>query len=78
VLAGHFTEVGVRLDKALESYNKASAMFESRVLVSARRFRDLKVTPEDAEITTLDPVARQARLLQPSLLPPAPPEEDAR
>jgi DNA recombination protein RmuC len=69
-LAGHFNEVGVRLDKALESYNRASATFESRVLVSARRFRDLKVTPEDAELSTLEPIAREARLLQPSLLPP--------
>jgi DNA recombination protein RmuC len=74
-LANHWNEVGMRLDKALESYNKAGGTFESRVLVSARRFRDLKVTPEDAEISTLEPIAREARLLQPSLLPPAPPDE---
>jgi DNA recombination protein RmuC len=77
-LASHWNEVGVRLDKALESYNKAGGTFESRVLVSARRFRDLKVTPEDAEISTLEPIAREARLLQPSLLPPAPPDEGER
>ena len=75
VLASHWSEVGVRLDKALESYNKSVGTFESRVLVSARKFRDLKVTPEDAEITALEPIAREARMLQPSLLPPAPPEE---
>jgi DNA recombination protein RmuC len=76
-LAGHWSEVGVRLDKALESYNKAVGTFESRVLVSARKFRDLKVTPEDVEIAALEPLAREARMIQPSLLPPAQPEAEA-
>ncbi len=77
-LAGHWNEVGVRLDKAVESYNKAIGTFESRVLVSARKFRDLKVTPEEVEIAALEPLAREARMVQPSLLPPAPPEAEAQ
>jgi DNA recombination protein RmuC len=77
-LAGHWNEVGVRLDKAVESYNKAIGTFESRVLVSARKFRDLKVTPEEVEIAALEPLAREARMIQPSLLPPAPPEAEAQ
>jgi DNA recombination protein RmuC len=64
----------VRLDKAVESYNKAVGTLESRVLVSARKFRDLSVAPEDVEIAALEPLAREARMLQPSLLPPSPPE----
>ena len=74
-LAGHWNEVGIRLDKAVESYNRSVGTFESRVLVSARRFRDLSVAPEDLEIAALEPLAREARMLQPSLLPPAPPDE---
>lgn len=43
-MTAHLAEVGARLDKAVESYNKAIGSFESRVLVSARRFHDLEAT----------------------------------
>jgi DNA recombination protein RmuC len=74
-LASHWSEVGGRLDKAVEAYNRSVATLESRVLVSARRFRDLKVSPEDMEIEALAPVEHETRALQaPELLVP-PPEE---
>lgn len=69
VLAGHWGDVGNRLDKAVEAYNKSVATLESRVLVSARKLRDLKAAPEDTEITAIEPVERTARALQaPNLL----------
>lgn len=43
-LASHWAEVG-RPDKAVEAYNKSAATLESRVLVSARRLRDLTAAP---------------------------------
>lgn len=47
---------------------------ESRVLVSARRLRDLKAGAEDVEIETIEPVERTARALQEvELLPGADP-----
>jgi len=64
VLAGHWTDVGGRLDKAVEAYNKSVATLESRVLVSARRLRDLKAAPEDTEIEAIEPVERTTRVLQ--------------
>ena len=69
VLAGHWGEVGSRLDKAVEAYNKSVAALESRVLVSARRLRDLKAAPEDTEIEVIEPIERTPRELQaPELL----------
>ncbi|MGQ0752309.1 MAG: DNA recombination protein RmuC [Betaproteobacteria bacterium] len=63
-LAGHWSEVGGRLDKAVEAYNSSVATLESRVLVSARRLRDLKAAPEDVEIEAIEPVERTTRALQ--------------
>lgn len=63
-LAGHWSEVGDRLDKAVEAYNRSVATLESRVLVSARRLRDLKAAPEGADIPLIEPVERNARGLQ--------------
>lgn len=63
VMAEHFTGVGKNLDKAVEAYNKAARSFESRVLVSARRFVDYGADTS-REIPTVDPVERDARTLQ--------------
>lgn len=59
----HWTKVGVNLNRAVEAYNKASGTLESRVLVSARRFEDLKTAPIGYEIAPTTPIERTARLL---------------
>jgi DNA recombination protein RmuC len=55
VLADHWGDVGKHLGNAVGAYNKSLASLESRVLVSARKFRDLKVAPEGKELR--EPVA---------------------
>jgi DNA recombination protein RmuC len=64
VLARHWSELGERLGKAVESYNRSVVTLESRVLVSARRFRDLQAAPPDGQIDAQVPVELSPRALQ--------------
>jgi hypothetical protein len=53
---------------ATDAYNKAVASLETRVLVTARKFKDLGTTGVDDEIEELAPVEVTPRLLQASEL----------
>ena len=61
LLADHFSGVGDALGKATMAYNKAVGSLESRVLVQARRFKDLGAATADdiPEIETVSHVPRQ-------------------
>jgi DNA recombination protein RmuC len=48
-MGGHLAKLGGQLENAVKSYNSTVASMESRVLVAARRFSELKVTDEDLE-----------------------------
>ncbi|MDD3760792.1 MAG: DNA recombination protein RmuC [Acidithiobacillus sp.] len=63
-LADHWGKVGKQLQSAVQSYNKASASLETRVLVSARRFPDLGATGGEREIPPPEPIDSQVRELQ--------------
>jgi len=55
-----FGEVGSRLGKAVESYNKSLATLESRVLVTARKFEGLEVGGETvSEIPQIESMPRE-------------------
>jgi DNA recombination protein RmuC len=60
----HFDEVRGKLDGAVQAYNKAVGSLEARVLVSARRLRELDVT-SSPELPFAEPVATTARALTP-------------
>ncbi len=60
----HWSRVGKNLGEAVGAYNKSVASMETRVLVSARKFRELKVASEDKEIGDLNPVEALPREVQ--------------
>ena len=60
----HFADVGAKLAGATEAYNKAVASLESRVLVTARKFRELGTGGADEQIAELSPAEKVPRLLQ--------------
>jgi DNA recombination protein RmuC len=64
----HFNKVGLNLGRAVEAYNSAVGSLESRVMVSARRFAELKTAPLGVEIAALEPVEKNVRTLESDIL----------
>jgi DNA recombination protein RmuC len=62
-MADHFAKVGRKLEGAVEAYNGAVGSLEGRVLVSARRFKELGATTAD-EIEAPSGIERSVRGLQ--------------
>jgi len=73
VFADRLDEVRKKLDGAVQAYNDAAGSFESRVLVSARRLKELKVTTGD-DLPPAEPVDRVPRVLKQANLLGLPPE----
>jgi DNA recombination protein RmuC len=60
----HWVSLGDRLGKAVDAYNCATSTLETRVLVSARRFRELKAAGEGVEIEMPAQIERVPRQVQ--------------
>jgi DNA recombination protein RmuC len=58
------SEVGTSLDRAVSSYNRAVGSLEGRVLVTARRFRELGVAADRTELQPLTPIDTRTRGVQ--------------
>lgn len=66
-LSEHFEGVRKGLEHAVEGYNRAMGSYETRVMVSARKFKDLEVTT-DQEIDPVEMVEKVPRkILEASL-----------
>lgn len=61
-LAGHYAQLGKRLDGAVEAYNKTLGALERRVLAQARKFEQLGAGSSE-DIPALDPVEARPRAL---------------
>ena len=79
VFGKHFATLGKNLNDSVKSYNDLLNSTESRLLVSARRFKDLKVNsatdiPESRSVDTLASFPSAIELRQEELLPAAGPD----
>jgi DNA recombination protein RmuC len=63
VFAGHLDEVRKKLDGAVQAYNQAAGSFEARVLVSARRLKELEATTAQ-ELPAAEPIDTVPRVLR--------------
>jgi DNA recombination protein RmuC len=68
VMAGYFAEMRKGLDRAVDSYNKAVGCFESRILVNARKFKELGASV-GGDIETLEMLDTATRYLASEDLP---------
>jgi DNA recombination protein RmuC len=71
-MGGHFAGVGSRLEAAVRSYNQAVASLESRVLVTARKFRELRAAGGDTELESPAQIELLPREIRGEELLPAP------
>jgi DNA recombination protein RmuC len=62
VLAGYFNDLRKSLERSIDVYNRAVGSLESRVLVTARKFRELGATTSN-DIPVLEPVDKIPRQL---------------
>lgn len=68
-LGDHFAKVGKNLGHAVDAYNDATRSLETRVFVTARKFKDLHAANGGKAIEEAKPLEQTARSLQaPELL----------
>ena len=63
-MSGHLADMGRSLGASMQAYNRLVGTVESRVLVSARRFQELKADDPKKEIKEAPILDQQPRLLQ--------------
>jgi DNA recombination protein RmuC len=63
-LGGHWIDLGRNLSRTVEAFNSAVGSLESRVLVSARRFRELGAASSASEIDVVEPIEKTTRSLK--------------
>lgn len=63
-LAGHFQDLGRSLDRSVEAYNRAVGSFETRVMVSARKFKELGATGAE-DLPAMQPIEQTSRQMLP-------------
>ena len=63
-LGGHWIDIGRNLSRTVDAFNSAVGSLESRVLVSARRFRELGAAPSALDMDVVEPVEKAVRQLK--------------
>ncbi len=63
-MGDHWNKAGRALERAVDAYNSAVGSLEGRVMVSARKFAELKTAPLGVEIAPLEPVEKKVRAME--------------
>ncbi len=63
-MGDHWSKVGKSLERAVDAYNSATGSLENRVMVSARKFAELKTAPLGVELPVLEPVEKAVRAVE--------------
>ena len=63
-MSSHLSKVGRSLNTAVDAYNKGVGSFESRVLVTARKFKELGAASSSLELEPIEIVEKSSRLVQ--------------
>ena len=58
-MTSHFEKLGKNLNQSVTSYNQAMGSLESRVLVSARKFKELEAVSNNMEIEVIAPIEQR-------------------
>jgi DNA recombination protein RmuC len=62
-LAEYFSKLGNSLNNAVDHYNKAIGSYETRVMTTARKFEELKASPEGVSLPNLEIIDKSTRPL---------------
>ncbi len=62
VIVQHFENIGTNLEKSITAYNRAVGSFETRILPTVRRFRELGISGS-SEISVLEQIDRNPKKL---------------
>ncbi|MFN5833316.1 MAG: DNA recombination protein RmuC [Akkermansiaceae bacterium] len=62
-LAEYFSKLGNSLNNAVDHYNKAIGSYETRVMTTARKFEELKASPEGVSLPNLEIIDKTTRPL---------------
>ena len=63
-MSSHFSKTGRGLNSAVEAYNRAMGSLESRVLVTARKFKELGAASSNLDLESVDIVDKIARSVE--------------
>ena len=63
-MSSHFSKMGRSLSSAVENYNKGMGSLEARVLVTARKFKEMGIVPGQIEIEEVESIERIPRGLE--------------
>lgn len=75
-MAGHLSRLGDAIDRSVAAYNAAVGSIESRVLVSARKLKELEAAGPEDVVAPLEPVDREPRRLAAAELVSAAADDD--